>query len=177
MYLFIGDKNEIGIEFIFDKLLKGNSYYGYGKIWFGGNFLGTIEDCIYYDSYLLGQLQTIINCKELNIEKLPSTVEAKYKYFEKIELDEQDITSYRISTTTFTDMYQIFAYKINNIITIIWKVIWVDTFNDIKSQEKTIFSYQFEIEKLTHILKVLDEIQKINFLAEVPKPVYPGDLM
>ena len=168
MYLFIGDKNQIGVEFIFDKLLNGKTYNGYGKIWLGGNFLGSIEDSIYYDGYLLGQLQAIINCRELNIE-IPTTIDGLYKFFENIELDEKNIISYRIFTTTFTDMYQVFAYKINNIITIVWKVIWVDTFNDIKSQEKTIFSYQFEIEKLSHILKVLDEIQKINFLADVPK--------
>ena len=164
MYLFIGNKNEIGVEFIFDKLLIRNSYYGYGKIWFGGNFLGSIEDSIYFDGYLLSQLQDILKCEEINLHDLPSDLESKFNYFQAIEDDDKSNLFYKIYTTTFTDIYRIFAYKNKNVITIIWKVTWHDTFDNVKTQGREIFTYQFEEEKLIHIFRVLDDIQKIEGL-------------
>ena len=165
MYLFIGDKKEIAVEFKFEKVLNEGVYHGFGKIWFGENFLGSMEDAIYFDSYLLGQIESIMKCRKIEIEKVPTTIQAKFEFFQKIELDKQSHLSYNISTTTFTDMNKIFAYNVNDVITILWKVNFEDTFDDVKTQGINIFSYQFELKKLTQIFKILDNLQKIDGLA------------
>ena len=62
--MIIGNKETFAIELTIN---ENNPKMGYGKLWLQNSFLGTSEDLIFLNGYLISLIDEIINSKEVTI--------------------------------------------------------------------------------------------------------------
>lgn len=132
--MIIGNKETFAVELIID---ENNSKMGYGKLWLQNSFLGTSEDLIYLNGYLISLIDEIINSKEINFE-LENRNEIKI--FEVLKSNSKKRSDYAVIGSTFTDDFEIYSYKKDDNIIVLWKLMHEKEmiFNELKKYSKEI---------------------------------------
>ena len=103
--MIIGNKETFAIELTIN---ENNPKMGYGKLWLQNSFLGTSEDLIFLNGYLISLIDEIINSKEINFE-LENRNEIKI--FEVLKSNSKKRSDFAIIGSTFTDDFEIYSYK------------------------------------------------------------------
>lgn len=132
---------------------------GYAKIWFGSNFLGTEEDYIYLDGYLLEGLRSISFSPEIDMLVVSDEKEMFRKLIKRLnDLDDNNIYRYVRNFGTMTDDFLIFSFMYENNIHIMWKLINNDTpFFDLNTLDTNIVnSYKIGREEYINNLKSIE---------------------
>ena len=157
----IGLKEQFTVEY---KIVDHKRLMGYSKIWFGINSLGTIEDLIYIDGYLIKGLQKIANSIYIDMD-----VESdKNMLFNKLnarlnDLNDNEIRKYLKIFGTFCDDFTLFSFLIKNEINIIWKLNSNNTlFSDLNSQNLEVNHFKIDKNLYTNILEEIKENIKSN---------------
>jgi len=132
--MIIGNKETFAIELTIN---ENNPKMGYGKLWLQNSFLGTSEDLIFLNGYLISLIDEIINSKEINFE-LENRNEIKI--FEVLKSNSKKRSDFAIIGSTFTDDFEIYSYKKNDKIIVLWKLIHDKEmiFNELKKYSKEI---------------------------------------
>jgi hypothetical protein len=153
--MLIGNKETFAVEFIQE---RHNPKMGYGKLWIQNVFLGTKEDLIFLNGYLIGLLNEIIASKQihLNLEN-----KNKDEIFELLKSTNKLRSDYFISGSTFTDDFEIYSFEKKEKIFLLWKLRNDNNniFSDLKEYSQEIHFvhlYKQEIEAVRE--KVLKEI-------------------
>lgn len=146
MNLFIGNKLRFGIEIIIDSRNQEGYYLGYAKLWFGGNFLGTIEEYIYINSYLIKELTRMLNAPQFDENSMPD-LNSKHLYFKdrNENINDNEIDSFRFNFGTMSDRFMIWAYQNLNDLVIVWKFQSESSeiaFSDLKDYSDRVFEYR-----------------------------------
>ena len=97
-------------------------YKGYSQLWLGNKSVGTIEDYIYINSYLLNGLDRMIAAPQLD-HLTGASSEEKFNYFMNRDKDLNDFESdkFKINFGTMSDAFTIRAYRRLNELVIFWK--------------------------------------------------------
>jgi len=132
--MIIGNKETFAIELTIN---ENNPKMGYGKLWLQNSFLGTSEDLIFLNGYLISLIDEIINSKEINFE-LENRNEIKI--FEVLKSNSKKRSDFAIIGSTFTDDFEIYSYKKSDKIIVLWKLIHDKEmiFNELKKYSKEI---------------------------------------
>lgn len=160
--LLIGKKESFGIEVIIESQNQHGYYLGYGKLWFGGDFLGTIEDYIYINSYLLKGLQRMLVVPQLNDHFFQNSQE-KFVYFmnRDNDLSDDEVDKFKINFGTMSDSFNIRVYRKSDELIILWKL-WKEKekieFSDLKNYGNDIHEYQISITEFSKNVSVLEKI-------------------
>ncbi|UUF15513.1 MULTISPECIES: hypothetical protein [Flavobacterium] len=150
-----GDKNIFAVEY---EIINFENLMGFSKIWLGGNSIGTIEDLIYMDGYLLNGLREISNSKTIS----DFIIEDQNLLFdllvEKLENETDDNTyKYLISFGTFCDDFIIFSFLNNNQIHVLWKLLSNKTiFTDLNNQSKKVNYFKIKKDLYDKRLKEIE---------------------
>jgi len=153
----VGNKGNFAVEFEivdFDRLM------GYSKIWFGNNFIGTSEDLIYLESYLLIGLEKIGNAAVHKIDLVYNSEEDLYNYFNNRLLNSNDngAHKYLVYFGSFCDDFTVFSFLQDNMINIIWRLHNnITPFKDLKNQNTSIKSFKIKKEKYLKELDIIKE--------------------
>jgi len=132
----IGSKNYLGITY---RVTNVEPLMGYGKIWFGGNFIGTDKDLIYINGYLLSTLKEIRECTVADFDTSDKDLLFKTLYERLNDHDDFDIHDYLVRGATFTDYFYIFSFRDENYrIHILWKLRQGSTFSDLKNASRAV---------------------------------------
>jgi hypothetical protein len=166
MHLFLGSKDEIGVEIKVIDRNKHETLMGNAKLWFGGQFLGVFSDYIYLDGYLLGGLFQMLKVEELNDKKFPLESNAEYEYFVRRsnDLNDDEIDGYRVSFGTLADNFNIWAYREANNIVILWKLVINEggfTNEDLINYRKDVFKYAMNYDKFKEFSERLERILNV----------------
>jgi hypothetical protein len=147
----IGDTSKFAVEY---EISGDDSQMGFGRIWIENNFIGTFEDIIYLNGYLLGVLYSIKQAKELR-EELKAL--GKNELFELLHSKEHDYCDdYRVRRSTFTDDFNLWCYTQDHYIFILWKVTNHDFFKDLKSYTKEILLKAVSIKTFEEVIAELE---------------------
>ncbi|KFF05621.1 hypothetical protein [Flavobacterium reichenbachii] len=132
--MIIGNKETFAVELIAN---ENNPKMGYGKLWLQNSFLGTSEDLIYLNGYLISLIDEIINSKEINFE-LENRNEIEI--FEVLKSKSKKRSDYAVIGSTFTDDFEIYSYKKDDSIIVLWKLMHEKEmiFNELKKYSKEI---------------------------------------
>lgn len=124
MNFFLGIKDKIGVEVKVTDLNNSGGVMGYSRLWFGGNYFGNIKDYIYLDGYLLGGLFQMLNVPIINDNEFPSEKKKQFSYFNRRikDINDDEVNSYQISFGTFSDNFSTWVYRLDDCISIIWKI-------------------------------------------------------
>jgi hypothetical protein len=158
LLMIIGDKNNFAVEFSFAENYPKEM--GFGKIWIMGKFIGTSEDLIYLNGYLI---RTLHQLKKPILNKGIAGLD-KNKLFEWLKKSED--WTYRVSSTTFIDDFLIFSYQKENRTYLIWKLEQDSFFNDLNSYPKEVQLESVEtklVEEITN--KVEAEFRNAGIIA------------
>lgn len=157
MTLLIGNKEIIAIEYV---VADPESRMGHGRLWFEGQPLGSLEDLIYFDGYLLGCLQ--------DLQKKPPLTDRyrgtdKHRLFHALyddlcsydEDDSKDFSEtawpYNLTCGTLFDCYSVFAYRQDDEQgRILWRLEGdrENLFNDLKHASRDVHVADFSYERL-----------------------------
>lgn len=127
--MIIGNTDEFAFEYSF--AADCPKYMGFGRVWIKGNFIGTYLDLIYLGSYPFCILNSLNNAKELREDLQKWSKDELFHLFESNE--SKDFDKYRVASTTFIDDFSIWCFRFNNMTHILWKVINIDSFEDLKN--------------------------------------------
>ena len=132
--MIIGNKETFAVELTIN---ENNPKMSYGKLWLQNSFLGTSEDLIFLNGYLISLIDEIINSKEINFE-LENRNEIKF--FDGLKSNSKKRSDFAIIGSTFTDDFEIYSYKKNDKIIVLWKLIHDKEmiFNELKKYSKEI---------------------------------------
>ncbi len=158
----IGDKAKIAIEY---KIIDKNQFVGYSRIWLNNNFIGTIEDLIFFKGYLFKGLDYLLNSNEIDscVFNVFSNYDLKkiYYYFVKnLNNNSPKWNSYKYMNSfgTFTDDFLIFSFRHEEYIYIIWKITNTrSNFNDINIAKKNINFFKVNREELKEKIELIKE--------------------
>lgn len=165
MDIFLGSKEALGVEVkIMEKNEKG-TLLGYGRIWLGGHFIGTMEELIYLNSYLLGGLYQLMQAGEMKDAGFPTSKEDQYRWFvaKAQDMNDDSYDSYLVNFGTFTDRFERWAYRQGEEVTLLWKI---DTREneympkDLLDYPKEVFRYSAKQAKFKELARWLDRILK-----------------
>jgi len=164
MNLLLGSKNDFGVEIKATGKSNHGSLMGYARLWFGGNFFGTINSYIFLDGYLLGGLYQMLRTKYLNDVSFPEDVTEQFLYFKRRsnDLEDDEIDWYRFDCGTMTDDFYNWTYRKDDCLTIIWKI--RDQPNkyheDLLGYPQSVFSYQIKYDDFKELVERLDRLLK-----------------
>ena len=146
--MIIGNKDVFALEFYKN---ENNPKLGYGKLWIQNMFLGTKEDLIFLNGYLIGLLDEIINSQSIEtniVEKDENEI------FDLVKSTGKKRSNYVVTGSTFTDDFEIYSFEKENQIFLIWKLR-----NDIEMIFDELKNYNKEI----HFVQVSkNEVQRIK---------------
>jgi hypothetical protein len=153
--MIIGNKETFAVELIIN---ENNPKMGYGKLWLQNSFLGTSEDLIYLNGYLISLIDEIINSKYINFELENKN---EIEIFEVLKSKSKKRSDYAIIGSTFTDDFEIYSYKKDDSIIVLWKLMQEKEmiFNELKKysteiQFATVSIIELEIVK-NKILEII----------------------
>ncbi|MER1759421.1 hypothetical protein [Proteus mirabilis] len=156
---FIGTKNTLAVEYFFENKEK---FIGRAKFWVNGLFFGSLNDTIFFDGYLIGGLNEILNKKHLNQRYLLDNYCSTYELLEADILDfngeEYELAeSFNVNLGTWSDYFNIYSYKLTDEIgAILWKFVDTsDSLEDLIDYPKNIFYEEFSYDELHHIVNNL----------------------
>lgn len=161
MELFLGNKNEIGVEAQVTSRNQDGTLMGYAKFWIKGSFLGSCYDYIYLDGYLLGGLFQMLRVSELSDANVSLNPEDQFVYFERKanDINDNEIDSYRVSFGTLTDSFLIWAYRKNDNLVILWKFIGNRvTYEDLKDYPREAVRHVVRYDKFEEFVERLNRI-------------------
>ena len=132
----------------------------------GNKSVGTIEDYIYINSYLLNGLDRMIAAPQLD-HLTGASSEEKFNYFMNRDKDLNDFESdkFKINFGTMSDAFTIRAYRRLNELVILWKM-WRD---DADIQFSDLVNYGNDIhEYSTSYAEVSKYVHAINCFLAIP---------
>lgn len=135
----IGNKKEFAVEY---KIINPKNLLGFGKLWIQNSFYGTSNDLIYLDGYLVSLIEDM-----LNADNYPNYKEGfdNEKLFQNLEIELNNTSKYLITSSTFTDDFLGFKFKLKDEIILIWKIISNDDviFEDLRNYSKSVIMVKF----------------------------------
>lgn len=149
--MIIGDKTEFAVEL---KFIPDRPNEGYGKIWIENEFIGTSEDIIFLDSYLLGLLDSFRKASPLHDNLYPIAAEELINKFRSGLYMPSD--KYLASGSTFTDDFSIWCYSKDGDIYILWQLLQEGLFNDLKGYSKEVFIKKVSCNLLDEVIKKVE---------------------
>ncbi|TDO73493.1 hypothetical protein EV143_10585 [Flavobacterium chryseum] len=114
--MIIGNKETFAVELTID---ENNPKMGYAKLWLQNIFLGTNEDLIYLNGYLIYLIDELLNSKKINLEVEKLT---KIEIFNLLKSSLKKRSDYAIIGSTFTDDFEIYSYSKNDDLFVLWKL-------------------------------------------------------
>lgn len=165
MNLFLGSRDEIGVEVIVTECNNDGAFRGYARLWMGGQFLGDILDYIYLGGYLLGGLYEILRVKEMTYLTFPVDKTEQYLYLinKANDMNDEESDSYLIGFGTMTDAFSIWAYKKDDFIEIIWKLVHTEgnyLSDALQGYPNEVFKYKVKYSVFEDFVKRLERIFK-----------------
>lgn len=161
MKMTLGEKDKIAVEI---RVKQKTPLLGYAKLWFGGHFLGSICEEIYLDGYLYGGLLQLSKVGQIDYPNFPLEGNAQFSFLTERANDLADTCSsnYLVSFGTMTDAFEIWAYRKDEFITILWKLGHENRFlhDDLVAYSDDIFSYTMSYESLLEFVQRLGRILK-----------------
>lgn len=181
----IGHKDTMALEyFIIDEKL----FMGYARLWFNGDFLGTMEDVIYFDGYIIGGLLDLLNKKELSDRYFSDEYITTFKLLEADLLSDNDESTdvgelsqcFSVHMGTLLDDFTVFSYKIDDEKgVILWEISSIDEnipFNDLKHYPRKIFTKEFNYNDVRWIIRNLYLIKyELESVSSHGNTTYLGD--
>ncbi|MEW5677226.1 hypothetical protein ABGT15_13005 [Flavobacterium enshiense] len=153
--MIIGNKDVFALEFYKN---ENNPKMGYGKLWIQNMFLGTKEDLIFLNGYLIGLLDEIINSQSIEINIIEKD---KEEIFDLIKSTNEKRSEYIVLGSTFTDDFEIYSFEKENQIFLLWKLrndIEI-IFDELKNYSKEIHFVQVSKNEVQNVKeKLLTEI-------------------
>lgn len=147
----IGDKSKFAVEYV---ITDHKLMLGYGRIWIQNNFYGSKEDLIYLKGNLVGLIENILQADFLDID--PSSLEKENLFF-LLEKKLDATSKYIIRSSTFTDDFQGFKFRIKNEIILVWRIFPNANliFDDLKQYPNSIILGKLDIEDTKYLLEIL----------------------
>lgn len=147
--MVIGNKETFAVELMID---ENNTKMGYGKLWLQNIFLGTNQDLIYLNGYLISLINELLNSGQINYEVENLN---KNEIFKLLKSSSKKRSNYMIIGSTFTDDFEIYSYKENDSIVVIWKL---------TAKKEIIFeelkNYSQEIQLASVLLREIETVKK-----------------
>jgi hypothetical protein len=150
----IGNKSSLQVQFKFQNEL---SKFGFGKIWIDNNFLGTEKDLIPL-FHLISILQEFKDSEELeeNLKNLN-----KIQLFDYIKNDSTELKDkYLVRGSTFTDDFQMYSFKRNGKIYVLWQILNRNYFEDLKDYKTDLIEKTINSDELNTVINELAAIFK-----------------
>lgn len=156
-FQLFGEKSFFAVEY---KIENKELTYGFARIWFKNEFIGTNEDIIPIKGYVVTGLKDLLNVPFLSPKILKNSRNI-YEYFEsRINLVyDEDIDKHQVSFGTFCDNFLIFAFRMEDEITVTWKLISNNEeliFDDLKIYPRDCFAKTFKYTSLKERIDAFD---------------------
>jgi hypothetical protein len=168
MNILIGNKDRFGIEVIIKNQCGNSCYQGYARVWFGGKSIGTIEDYIYLNAYLVSQLTKMIDAPFYD-DTIFSTTYSKYKYFIKQIKDDCDNEFFKlVNFGTMSDDFFIVAYRNTDELIILWKLVNKKAdvlFSDLKGYDNKVHEYRMAHKEFSDCVSIVNKILSVEGLV------------
>lgn len=157
--MIIGDKETFAVEIIIDKNIPG---MGYAKLWLQNTFLGTKEDLIFLNGYLISLIDELINSTPIRIDiQDKKTTEI----FNSVKSSDENRSEYAIIGATFTDDFEIYSFEKFNDIFIFWKLRDVEMiFDELKFYSKEVHIGKVSKHELEEIKEKVKQEINLAFL-------------
>lgn len=156
--MIIGNKEIFAVEFYVD---ENNPSMGYGKLWIQNMFLGTKEDLIFLNGYLIKLLDEIIDSKLINFDINKRDSE---ELFNLVKSTQKKRSEYVVIGSTFTDDFEMYSFEKESTIYLLWKL---------RNENEMIFDELKKYSTEIHYVSVSkNEIQTIRekIYKEIMKP-------
>ena len=140
----IGNPESFAVEFEYYDL---NPKMGFARLWINSKQLGVKEDLIYLNGYLISLIDQFLNSEKFH------DLESKNEH-EKFQILKSKKQKFLIIGSTFIDDFEIYTYKDNSQICLVWKLR-----NDQKSIFRELENYPTEIQSAIVTEKYLKEIK------------------
>ena len=165
MDIFLGSREALGVEVKITERNEKGTPLGYGRIWLGGHFIGTMEELIYLDSYLLGGLYQLMQAEEMKDAGFPALKEDQYQWFvaKGQDTNENSYDGYLVNFGTFMDRFERWAYRQGEGVTLLWKI---DTRKnqympeDLLDYPREVFRFTAKQEEFKELARRLERILK-----------------
>lgn len=134
----IGDQSKFALEY---EIVDKRNLLGYSRIWFGGQYIGSKKELIYFKSYLFDNLQKIGRIGKLDNNPDSAKDIEMYDILEKRlnDLEDEYIYKHLVSFGTLSDDYIIFSYlDTNDSLCLTWKLDTNHYFNDVDYNDKEV---------------------------------------
>ncbi|QXF32003.1 hypothetical protein CE143_01535 [Photorhabdus luminescens] len=155
----IGNKSTFAVEYSLENKEK---LIGRAKLWINGISLGSLDDTIFFDGYLIGGLTEILNKNKLDERYLLDDHHLIYDLLEKdmnlFDDEKYDLAkSFSVNLGTWSDYFDVYSYKLtDNIGIILWKFIGHnDALEDLIGYPRCVFYEQFRYDELVNIINKL----------------------
>ncbi|EFH4977764.1 hypothetical protein [Escherichia coli] len=163
MTLLIGDKSRIAVEYSIYNLEK---FIGCAKIWLNYSFIGSLDDTVFIDGYLIGGFNEILSKTVLNDRYFFDNPIKIYNSINDDMLCDDDklyelAKSYRVNFGTWSDYFNIYSYKLSESIgVILWQLTERnDELKDLMNYPSRVF---YETFNYTDLLDVIDQLNSIK---------------
>jgi hypothetical protein len=150
--MILGEKNKFAVEYSHADGYPNDM--GYGRIWIDNEFIGTYLDLIFLGGYLLGTLNEFKIKKELRDDLRHLTKDQLFNLLSSGEYEYSD--NYLVSGSTFTDDFNIWAYRLEDLTFILWKVLRTDLFDDLKKYKQEVFLKSIQTNTLIDVIDKLE---------------------
>ncbi|MEZ5003363.1 MAG: hypothetical protein R2730_10060 [Chitinophagales bacterium] len=161
--MIIGDKFEFAVEYSFAKDYPKEM--GYGRIWVKNDFIGTFNDLIYLNGYLIEILNKFKGANQLRDDLRHL---AKDQLFDLLSSGKYDYSDkYLVRGSTFTDDFSIWTYKLANLTFILWKVLRTDFFDDLRNYKSDVILKSIPTDILVDVVNRLETEFKDNGIIKV----------
>ncbi|HSF53308.1 MAG TPA: hypothetical protein VLA71_06125 [Algoriphagus sp.] len=156
--MVIGDKSDFAVEYSYSNNYPNDM--GFGRIWIRNEFIGTYEDLIYLSGYFLRILNEFKSAKELRDDLRHLTKDQLFNLFSSGEYEYSD--KYLVRSSTFTDDFNIWTYRLENLTFILWKVLRTDFFEDLNNYKQDVFLKSVLTDTLIEIITKVETEFKDN---------------
>ncbi|MCL9805482.1 hypothetical protein NAT51_08110 [Flavobacterium amniphilum] len=152
--MLIGNKETFAVEFTKS---EDDQRMGYGKLWLQNAFLGTKEDLIYLNGYLVSLLNELIQAQTISFD---TGNKSSFEVFELIR-SKNYRSDYAIVGSTFTDDFEIYAFKNEEKIVVFWRLYNQEMiFEELQQYPREIQTAQINQQEIEGVKeKLLNEIK------------------
>lgn len=160
--MLIGEKKDFAVEYSFSNDYPKNM--GYGRIWIRNKFIGTYEDMIFLNAYLLGTLYELKEAEYLSDDLKQLTTQ---QLFDEFYNNDYRYRQYMVGGSTFTDDFSIWVYKLADQTCLLWKLMQSSIFDDLKNYGQEVFSDNVSTDRLNEVISKLESEFRSRGIAKV----------
>ncbi|NIH31286.1 hypothetical protein [Hafnia paralvei] len=156
MTQLLGDKAHIAIEYYIENKPK---FIGRAIFWIHDAFLGSLDDTIFFDGYLVSGLVEILNKNKLDRRYSSNESVKIYELLDKDRASDSDLydlaKSYHVSLGTWSDYFDVYSYRVTkNTGAILWKFTGGnDDLKDLINYPSCVFCEEFNYDELSDLIE------------------------